>query len=462
MKNRLLKYLRVISLSVIIILPGCSKDWPTDPPDVVRPEIISVTPQDGSLMNLNDIQITIEFNKPMDLNSINSVMKVNDGHGNTIHGTWSLNGNKAVFKSGLQYEDLMRIDIMAPGGFDESDNWISPGVQDENGNSMKYAYQFSFSTKGNYGHSQIYLGTGEPGNPSGAQIGIGLIKDLQFSVVGDLGTDGAKSIGINPAGTELYVANSGYNSVEVLNTATNTFDASIPMPEGYGQPWFVEFTPDGSEAWILCKQNNNIVVINTQTRAVSDTIPLADYCPGGTLFEMAINNAGTKGYVSTRGSLNLIIIDVQNKSVITTIENVAVSQSSAVVVTPDDSKILVGDNWSTPHFQIIDATSNIITGNITLGESAGSGLLTTVAGNFLFIAGRYEGFIYKMDLTDFSIVAETNTGEEMMGVAVDPDGEVVYVTAPYVGDGSVLVLTASDLTLLGRIDTGPWRGIVTR
>lgn len=389
-------------------------------------------------------------------------MQIIDGHGNTIQGTWSLNGNKATFKSGSQYDDLMRIDVMAPGGFDESDNWISPGVQDVNGNSMKYGYQFSFSTKGNYGHSQIYLGTGDPGNPSGSQVGIGLIKDLQFSVVGDLGTDGAKSIGINPAGTELYVANSGYNSVEVLNTTTNTFDASIPLPDGYGQPWFVEFTPDGSEAWILCKANNNIAVINTLTRAVSDTIPLTDYCPGGTLFEMAINNAGTKGYVSTRGGLNLIVIDVQNKTVITTIENVASSQSSTVVITPDDSKILVGDNWNTPHFQIIDAASNAITGNITLGDAAGSGLLTTVVGNYMYCAGRYEGFIYKMDLTDFSIVAETNTGEEMMGVAVDPDGEVIYVTAPWVGDGSVLVLTASDLTLLGRINTGLWRGIVTR
>ena len=234
------------------------------------------------------------------------------------------------------------------------------------------------------------------------------------------------------------------------------------MPDGYGQPWFVEFTPDGSEAWILCKENNNIAIINTQTRSVSDTIPLSDYAQGGTLFEIAINHAGTKGYVSTRGALSLIIIDIQNKTIITTIENVATSQSSTVVITPDDSKLLVGDNWATPHFYIIDAASNAITGNITLGESAGSGLLTAVSGNYLYIAGRYEGFIYKMDLTDFSIAAETNTFEEMMGIAVDPDGEVIYVTAPWVGNGSVLVLTASDLTLMGRIDTGPWRGIVTQ
>ena len=462
MKNKFLHWISILSLSTLLILLGCSKDWPTDPPDVNRPEIISSLPGDGSLMNPNSSDISLEFNKEMDLASINSVVKVSDSKGNTITGSWSLNGATATFKASAAYADLSRIDVLVPGAFDENDNWISPGVRDVSGNSMQYSYQFSFSTKGNYGHSQIYLGTGDPGNPSGSQIGIGVIKDLEFMRVGDLGTDGAKSIGLNPTGTELYVANSGYNSVEVMNTATNTFDFSIPMPDEYGQPWFVEFTPDGSEAWILCKENNNIAVINTQTKTVSDTIPLADYCPGGTLFEMAINNAGTKGYVSTRGGLNLIIIDVQNKTVITTIEDVATSQSSAVVITPDDSKILVGDNWATPHFQIIDAASNTIIGYITLDESAGSGLLTTVFGNYLFIAGRYEGFIYKMDLTDFSITAETNTGEEMMGIAVDPEGTVVYVTAPWVGDGSVMVLTESDLTLLGRIDTGPWRGIVTR
>jgi YVTN family beta-propeller protein len=462
MKNKLLKYLSAFCLSVIFIFSGCSKDWPDNPPDVNRPEIVSNTPQDGSLMNLNNSQVVIDFSKPMDLNSVKGVVKVNDAHGNVISGTWSLNGTKATFKANSEYDDLTRIDVSVPGAFDENDNWISPGVQDVNSNSMKYSFQYSFSTKGNYGHSQIYLGTGESGNPSGAQIGIGLIKDLQFSVVGDLAADGAKSIALNPAGTELYVACSGHNSVEVMNTTTNTFDASIPMPDGYGQPWFVEFTPDGSEAWILCKENNNIAIINTQTRSVSDTIPLSDYAQGGTLFEIAINHAGTKGYVSTRGALSLIIIDIQNKTIITTIENVATSQSSTVVITPDDSKLLVGDNWATPHFYIIDAASNAITGNITLGESAGSGLLTAVSGNYLYIAGRYEGFIYKMDLTDFSIAAETNTFEEMMGIAVDPDGEVIYVTAPWVGNGSVLVLTASDLTLMGRIDTGPWRGIVTQ
>jgi hypothetical protein len=50
----------------------------------------------------------------------------------------------------------------------------------------------------------------------------------------------------------------------------------------------------------------------------------------------------------------------------------------------------------------------------------------------------------------------------MMGIAVDQAGTVVYVTAPWVGDGSVLVLAESDLTLLGSIATGYWRGIVTR
>ncbi len=462
MKNNLLKFLGAFSLLAVLIFSGCSKDWPDNPPDVVRPEVVSVSPQDGSLMNLNDSPIVVEFSKPMDLNSVNSVVKVTDGHGNSINGNWSLSGVKATFKASSQYVDLTRIDVIVPGAFDENDNWISPGVQDINRNSMKYVYQFSFSTKGNYGTSPIYLGTGEPGNPSAAQIGIGLINNLQFSVVGELGADGAKCIGLNPAGTELYVACSAYNSVEIMNTTTNTFDTSIPMPDGYGQPWFVEFTPDGSEAWILCKENNNIAVINTQTKSVTDTIPLGEIAQGGTLFEMAINHAGTTGYVSTRGALSLIVIDIQSKTVSTTIENVATSQSSTVVITPDDSKILLGDNWATPHFYIIDAASNSVTGNITLGESAGSGLLTTVVDNYLYCAGRYEGFIYKMDLNDFSIVAETNTGEEMMGIAVDPDGEVIYVTAPWVGDGSVLVLTASDLTLLGRINTGYWRQVVTR
>jgi len=463
MIKKLITWSSIISALALFIFAGCNKDWPTNPPDVNRPELLSATPQDGSLMNSDSSVITLEFSKKMDLATISNLVEVLEAHGDPVAGSWSLNGLIAEFRPSQPLSDLSRYDILVPGAFDESDNWKNPGVRDLSGNSMKYDYSFSFSTKGNYGHSPIYLGSGDPGNPSGSQAGIGIIQNLEFTSLGDLGTDGAKSIAMNPAGTELYVANSGQNSVEVLNTSTNTFDVSIPMPDGYGKPWFVEFTPDGNEAWILCKENNNVAVINTQNRTVTDTIALADYCPqGGTLFEMAINHAGTKGYISTRSSLSLIIIDVQNKTVITAIEDLVQSQSSAVIITPDDSKILLGDNWSTPHFQIIDAATDSVSGDLTLGESAGSGLLTTVLGNYLYVAGRYEGFIYKIDLTDFSIVAETNTDEEMMGIAVDPAGTVIYVTAPWVGDGSVLVLKESDLTLLGSIATGYWRGIVTR
>ena len=68
-------------------------------------------------------------------------------------------------------------------------------------------------------------------------------------------------------------------------------------------------------------------------------------------------------------------------------------------------------------------------------------------------------------MTDMSVVAETYVDwAEFKGIAVDTDGEVVYAISPYYSgddDAAIIILTASDLSLLGTIPAGNYRGIVT-
>ena len=85
------------------------------------------------------------------------------------------------------------------------------------------------------------------------------------------------------AQTRAYVTNGGDNTVSVIDTATNTVVATIPV----GQfPFGVAITPDGTRAYVPNAGDNTVSVINTATNTVVATVPV-----GGGPFGVAITPA---------------------------------------------------------------------------------------------------------------------------------------------------------------------------
>lgn len=67
----------------------------------------------------------------------------------------------------------------------------------------------------------------------------------------------------------LYVANLRGNNVSVIDPATNTVVATVPVganPEG------VAVSPDGSQAWTANNSSSTVSVIDTATNTVVSTI----------------------------------------------------------------------------------------------------------------------------------------------------------------------------------------------
>jgi YVTN family beta-propeller protein len=65
------------------------------------------------------------------------------------------------------------------------------------------------------------------------------------------------------------VTNDGSNTVSVIDTATNTVVATIPLRV---QPLGVAITPDGTRAYVTDGDSNTVSVIDTATNAVIATI----------------------------------------------------------------------------------------------------------------------------------------------------------------------------------------------
>jgi YVTN family beta-propeller protein len=68
-----------------------------------------------------------------------------------------------------------------------------------------------------------------------------------------------------------YVTNRDSNTVSVIDTATNTVTATIPVGGG---PIGVAVTSDGSKVYVANASSNSVSVIGTATNTVIATIPV--------------------------------------------------------------------------------------------------------------------------------------------------------------------------------------------
>ena len=70
-----------------------------------------------------------------------------------------------------------------------------------------------------------------------------------------------------------YITNAGNNTVSVINVATNTVSATIPVGN---QPEGISVSPDGTKVYVAneSSSSNTVSVINTATNTVSATIPV--------------------------------------------------------------------------------------------------------------------------------------------------------------------------------------------
>src|ERR1035441_4648340 len=83
-------------------------------------------------------------------------------------------------------------------------------------------------------------------------------------------------ISIGAFGQTAYITNQGDSTISVIDVATNTVTAIIPL--GYA-PWGVSVNADGSKVYIT-NNNNTVSVINTSTNTVSATILVGLYPTG--------------------------------------------------------------------------------------------------------------------------------------------------------------------------------------
>lgn len=280
---------------------------------------------------------------------------------------------------------------------------------------------------------------------NGQDNSVSVIDTATFSVIATIPVGSSPAdVAVTPNGRFAYVANFFGNSVSVISAASNTVVATVPVGTSASG---IAINPNGSFAYVSAS-SSNISVIDTATNTVVSAIPVSFAS------NIAFAPSGNLGYV-THGAFikGVTVINTATNSVVTHIP-IPVDVTDAPAVTPDGAFLYVTcSSFSTgPKLAVIDTATSTIVALVPLSGNFAPGVAITPNGAFAYVAnngggvccggGRLPSSVSVIDTATNTEVANVPFGSSSpLEVAVTPDGAFVYVTD--LSDNTVKVISTA-------------------
>lgn len=287
-------------------------------------------------------------------------------------------------------------------------------------------------------------------------------------------------VAVSPFNDRVYVTNNGSSTVSVINTASNTVIATVPVAAGSITNLAV--SPDNSKVYVVSQNTNTIQIISTSSLTVTGSIAV-----GTTPIDVAFDTSG-RAYVTNYTSQSVTVITVATNSVLTTItglhegprgivavnlpgggtrvyiahagpSNSEVSYFTApsgtvnyipvsgnpffVAARPDGTKVYASLSTANQTASISTSTNSVLTYIADFGGwPFGIAVAATPTGNRVFVAdSNGNGFGYavtRIDSASDTALGQLFVGNKPKGVAASPNGTRVYVAAS--GSNKVYVI----------------------
>jgi len=229
----------------------------------------------------------------------------------------------------------------------------------------------------------------------------------------------ATGSGSNPAGVVVvagkgvYVANTGKNTVSVLDPVTGGVVKTIAVG---GSPTALVASADGSSVWVANTSSNTVSRINTTTNAVVATTQV-----GWTPRALAVS--GSTLWVANAGSNTVSRINTATNAVVATTQ--VGWTPYGITVSRDGSQVYV-TNRDSNSVTRISTTTNAVVGTIT---DIGPGPVAVLATAGRAYTVNYNGnYVAVFDTVSNQGVNMIPVGTKATSMAFSPDSSVLYVT----------------------------------
>ncbi len=247
-------------------------------------------------------------------------------------------------------------------------------------------------------------------------------------------------VAITPDGTRAYVTNQVDSTVSVINTATNTVFTTVPVGN---TPTVIAITPDGTRAYVPNQGDNTVSVINTASNTVVATVPAGNVPIG-----VAITPDGTLAYVTNRIDNTVSVINTATNTVLTTVP--VGTGPVGVAITPDGTLAYVA-NFSGTTVSVIATATNTVGATVPEGINP-IGVAITPDGTRAYVTNAVSTNVSVIATATNTVVATVGVGSDPTGVAITPDGTLAYV-ANFVG-GTISVLATATNTVVATVPVG--------
>jgi YVTN family beta-propeller protein len=275
----------------------------------------------------------------------------------------------------------------------------------------------------------------------------------------------------SPDGTRVYMTNDFSGNVSIVDTASKTTLASIPVcfgGVGFCVPVAVAVSPDGTTVYVANLFANYVTVIDSTTFATK-SIRLPKYVasaaiavtPDGSHVYVAGNNSPTEA--GRCASCYVFDIDVSTGQAVASI---AVPFPKALTVSPDGTKVYVVGNVYTGVARTllftISTATDTITSTLTLAQDLGAassepvvaGIAITADGQTVFADNWQDATVWQVDVARNKVIREIMVPPNAGDMALTPDGTEVWVSAWQAS--SVFVIDAKSGAVKTTIPMGNW------
>lgn len=236
-----------------------------------------------------------------------------------------------------------------------------------------------------------------------------------------------RTVSVSP--TQVFITNQGdlapadTGSVSVIHAATNTVTASIPVPGAFGIAW------SGTRLYVA-GSNDNISVVSLTTNTVISTIHIPGGIPsagvGAEPIGVVASPSGARVYVANFIDQSVSVIDTASLSIVATVSLGA--QPQAIAIDPSGSRVYTANLNSV---SVIDTATNALITNIPASGANGldwpQGLAVNPAGTSLYVTNSIGSTVSVFSTATLNPTAIIATGGSPQGISFTPDGSRVYV-----------------------------------
>lgn len=254
-------------------------------------------------------------------------------------------------------------------------------------------------------------------------------------------------VAITSNGAFAYVTNSGSDSVSVIATASNSVIARISLAAG-ARPQGIAISPDGQTAWVANSGNDTVSVISTATNTLSGA-PIA--LPVGARPDgVAISPDGGTVFVAQQGG-GVAIVNAASRAIVGAVAGV--TAASRISIGPRGGRAFVTDSVSGNVVAFNPANGAVIGGAIPIGTTP-SGIAVAPNGVFAYAAALGSNTVTPIATSTNAASPPIGGFNGPAGVAIAPDGLAGYVANSGAGANSVSVFSTSTNAVTGAIGTG--------